>query len=121
MSIKRIYIAGPYTSDDPWEAEQFVREAERWGYMVAKRGACPVIPHANTRHYFRGIQTPEWWYEATLAELRTCDAILLFPWWQESKGSVAEKAEAERLGLKIFDSEKAGMRIKDMVEEWIND
>lgn len=102
MSIKRVYIAGPYTGDTRWEQEENVRRAEAMGYQVALLGAYPVIPHANTRHYFSDAQPPTFWYEATMDELQTCHALMMVPGWSSSKGAKAEKAEAERLGIPVF-------------------
>lgn len=51
---------------------------------------------------FIGTLTPEFWYEATLEALRRCDAVILVPGWEESKGTVAEVAEAVRLGIPVF-------------------
>jgi len=110
MTIKRVFICGPYTSPDRWQEEQNVRSAEEVGYRVAQAGAYPVIPHANTRHYFSGIQTPQFWYAATMAEMRTCDALVMVPGWAQSTGAVAEKAEAERLGIPVF------LHVRDIIK-----
>ncbi|MDD5542924.1 MAG: DUF1937 family protein [Acidobacteriia bacterium] len=107
--IKRCYVAGAFTADTRWQEEQNVRNAEAVGYRVALAGCYPVIPHANTRHYFLGIQTPQFWYEATMAEMMTCDAVVMVPGWAQSVGAVAEKAEAERLDIPVF------LHVRDLV------
>jgi len=47
-----------------------------------------------------------------MAEMRTCDAVLMVPGWAQSVGAVAEKAEAERLGIPVF------LHVRDLVE-WL--
>lgn len=42
------------------------------------------------------------WLEATLDELRTCDAVVVVPGYQTSSGTLAEIDEAKKLGLPVF-------------------
>jgi hypothetical protein len=46
----------------------------------------------------------EWWLEATMDELRTCDAVVCVPGSDESRGTQAEIAEARRLCMPVFDA-----------------
>lgn len=100
--MKVVYVAGPFTGKNTWEVEQNVRRAEEAGYEVACLGAAPLIPHANT-HVFNGTLTDEFWYAATAALMRKCDAVYLMKNWRESRGATAERAEALRLGILVFD------------------
>jgi hypothetical protein len=100
--IFRVYVAGPYAAATRWEEEQHVRRAEAVGYEVARRGAYPVIPHTNTRPLFSDLHDADWWYAATLAELRTCDAVVLVPGWRQSTGATREKEAAEQAGIPVF-------------------
>ena len=100
--MKVVYIAGPFRGATPWDVEQNVRRAEALALEVARMGAMPLCPHANTRH-FDGQLTAEFWLEGTLELLRRCDAVLLVPGWETSSGTKAEVAEAERLGSPVFE------------------
>jgi len=100
--IARVYVAGPYTAPTRWEEEQHVRRAEAVGYRVAQVGAYPVIPHTNARPLFSDLHDAAWWYAATIAELRTCDAVIMVSGWRQSVGAVGEKHEAETLGIPVF-------------------
>lgn len=106
--MKLVYIAGPFSGATPWDIEQNIRRAEVVGLKVAKAGAMPVIPHANTR-FFHGQCTPEFWYEGTLELLKRCDALVLLPGWASSRGSRNERDHAEALGLPIFEVADSGM------------
>jgi hypothetical protein len=101
-TIKRVYVSGPYVNKDRWIEECNVRTAELFGYMVAALGAYPVIPHANTRPYFSSIQTPEFWYLATLEMVSACDAVLMIGDYATSKGALLEFNEAKRLNIPVF-------------------
>lgn len=99
--MRVIYIAGPFTGPTPWDVEQNVRRAEAVALEVAKLGAAPLCPHANSR-FFHGQCTPEFWYAATMALLKRCDAILMIPGWENSKGSREEKQWAVDNGVPVF-------------------
>jgi len=95
-----IYIAGPYRATTAWLRELNVRAAEEAALLAAQHGCVPVCPHTMTR-FFDGTLTDAYWLEATLEIMRRCDAVLFVAGWKGSKGSLAEKAEAERLGMPV--------------------
>ena len=101
--MKLVYVAGKFTGPNSWAIEQNVRAAEDVGMQIALLGAMPVIPHSNTR-FFHGTFTDEFWYEGTMELLRRCDAVMLVPGWQKSRGAQTEAAEAKRLGIPVFES-----------------
>jgi hypothetical protein len=109
--MKLVYVAGPYTSSDPWLAEQHVRAAEYTGIKVMHAGFWPVIPHSNTRHYFTAACTYEQALEGTLEMLKRCDAAIFVPGWEASKGARAERLYCERVGMPVFDS-------IEVLQEW---
>lgn len=100
--MKVIYVAGRFTAPDTWQRMRNVRRAEALGYAVAELGAMPLIPHANTAN-FDGTFSIEFWYEGTLELLRRCDAMILVPGHEGSKGVASEIAEAKRLHLPVFE------------------
>ena len=107
IAPRLVYIAGPYRASTRWGEECNVRRAEIIGHLVAALGAYPVIPHANTRPYFADAQPGPFWLAATLELLRRCDAVVFMEGWGESEGARAERAEAERLGIPVFDGTPA--------------
>jgi Domain of unknown function (DUF4406) len=96
-----VYIAGPFTAPDVWGVECNIRQAEEWGFKIARCGFVPVIPHTMYR-FFHGTITEKFWYMATLELMERCDAVLLIPGWQESKGAEKEKETAEILEIPIY-------------------
>lgn len=100
-SIKLVYVAGPYRARLPWEVETNIHKAWRLGVGVARLGAMPVIPHANTAH-MDGLQSDDFWLEATLALMRRCDGVIVTSDWERSFGARGEVEEAIRLGIPVF-------------------
>jgi hypothetical protein len=109
--MRVVYIAGPFRGATPWDVAENVRRAERLGLEVAKLGAVPLIPHANTAN-FDGQLTDEFWLDGTLELLRRCDALILTEDWQRSSGARREKEDAESRGQPVF---------RDLLdlEEWL--
>lgn len=102
--MKLIYIAGKFTGSDLPAINVNIAQAEWHANELNKtcRGrALAVCPHSLGR-VMVGTMTPEFWYEATLALLERCDAILLIPGWEDSSGSVREAQRAKELGLPVF-------------------
>lgn len=102
MKLKLIYIAGPFTGPHAWAIAQNVRAAETCAVGVVEAGAMPVIPHTITRN-FEGLASLEFWYEGTLELLRRCDGVYMVPGWETSRGVKAEREEARRLKLPVFE------------------
>ena len=103
MTPKLIYCAGPFSAPDRAGVEANILRMSLLGVEVAKLGACPMIPHANTAHpEFETVQPYQFWIAATLEQLRRCDAALCAEDWQRSSGARGENAEAIRLGMPVF-------------------
>jgi hypothetical protein len=64
-------------------------------------GAAALCPHTNTR-FFDKTATDKAYLDGTMEMLRRCDAVVMCANFQASQGALAERAEAERLGLPVF-------------------
>lgn len=106
--IPVIYVAGPYSAEDPWGVEKNVRAAEDACYELEALGACVVCPHTNTR--FQDKRTPyEQKIRTTLAAMRRCDAVFFLRYWYLSSGARGEHEEAkQRRMVLLFDMLDAG-------------
>lgn len=103
-----VYIAGRFAGDTPEAHEANVAHAAGYRAQVAALGAYPVCPHTNTQ----GLGGPlgqgenramtEFWYDGSCELLRRCDALLLIPGWEQSRGSQRERAAAGAWGIPVF-------------------
>ena len=100
--MKVVYVAGRFSAPDQWQRARNVRAAETLAFAVAEAGAMPLNPLANTCNFFATL-TDEFWYAGTLELLRRCDAIILTPGWQGSKGVQAEIDEAFARKMPVFE------------------
>lgn len=100
--MKVVYVAMRFTAPDEWTRAKYIRSAEITGFAVAEAGAMPLMPTSNTRSY-AGTLDEKFWYEGTLELLRRCDALILTPGWEGSKGVASEIEEAKRLHLPVFE------------------
>lgn len=97
-----IYVAGPYRGPSAWSIERNVRLAEEAALELWRMGHVAVCPHAMTR-YYQGSLPDHVWLDGLLELMRRCDAVLLVGNWRLSPGSVAERTEAERIGLPVYE------------------
>ena len=91
---KTVYISGPMTGMPDLNRCAFTFAEGR----ILAHGMKPVNPHT--------LCDPSWdWNKCMRADvtaLCACDALLLLPGWENSKGAKAEKAAADALGLEII-------------------
>ncbi len=100
-----VYVAGRFSATDRAGVERNIAAAVAVGLEVAKLGACPMIPHANTAHPdFEHVRPYQFWILATMAQLRCCSALITVPGWEASSGARGEVAEALRRGMPCFHS-----------------
>jgi hypothetical protein len=87
------YIAGPFSGATRAHVEANIARAVDLAVEVAKLGAFPVCPHANTADSrFEHVQPYQFWIDATLAMLRPCEALITVEGWENSSGARGEVA-----------------------------
>lgn len=99
--MKLLYVAGPYTGKTDNEVYENIQRARQRAKKYWELGYAVFCPHLNTA-FFSGIVPEEQFLEAGLLLLSKCDAIALPVNWELSKGTVAEVAYAEELGLEFI-------------------
>lgn len=105
LSIPLVFIAGPFRGPVAWDVAENVRWAERYGLEVAKLGAMPVIPQANSQHFYGQLSEEDFWLPGYQRLLDVCDAMVLIRRWEFSQGARAEKFRMHTLGRgdRVFD------------------
>ena len=85
------FIAGPFRGPTAWDVAENVRVAERYGLFVARLGAMPLIPHANTHLFFGQLSEEDFWLPGYQRLLDLADCMVLIPGWERSAGTRAER------------------------------
>ena len=94
-----IYVSGKYTGD----IDANIAVATAVAVTLWELGHAVICPHANTAHFEdAGKITYEQFIAGDLAMIARCDALVMVPGWEDSKGARAEWAYATSLGLPIY-------------------
>ncbi len=94
--MKRVYIAGPYMGADYNEIDQHIRDAEEAAIWLANNGIGFFCAHTHTAHFEVKAKAGEAFYrELDMTFLAECDAMLMLPDWESSRGANAEMYEFE--------------------------
>jgi hypothetical protein len=119
MDIAKVYISGKISDLDTTEAIRNFKHSES---IITSIGMNPVNPMKN------GLPVEAEWHEhmgIDIKMLLECDAILMQPNWNESKGARIEKCIAKEFNMIIFYEEEIDYnncmveRVKDAIEEVI--
>ncbi len=96
MIMKKIYIAGPYTSDPIKNVSKAIDVAEE----LFNKGYAPFIPHLA--HLWEAIYPKKYedWIEYNYNWFMCCDAVLRFP--GDSPGADTEVGWAKINGIPVF-------------------
>lgn len=102
-----IYIAGPYrpyqTEGIEYTTKRNIAQARAIAIEVWHAGYVAICPHLNTANFEEDSGLPDERYlKGDLEILRRCDAVVLTPDWQHSKGASAEVEFAKDLKIPIW-------------------
>lgn len=94
-----VYIAGPYRGD----VQKNIASARKVAKEVWESGNVALCPHLNTAHFELDCSCCDQIYiNGDLDLLARCDAIVMCPGWEQSKGSLGEHAYASERGIPIY-------------------
>jgi hypothetical protein len=103
--MKKIYVAGAMSGTE-LEYLRNLRKGIRLSLNVLQAGFCPFSPFIDYPFFLALREDEEITGEQikaySLEWLEVCDAILLVPGYENSKGTLAEIKRAEELGIPIF-------------------
>lgn len=94
--MKRVYIAGPYTSNP----EDNTIAAMRLADDLADFGLYPYVPHLSHFWHVSFNRPYQYWLTLGMQFIPSCDAV--FRMDGDSPGADAEVAMAEVLGIPVF-------------------
>jgi hypothetical protein len=108
-----VYLAGPFTATTRDGVERNIRAAEDIGIEVARLGAMPVCPHANTsRPEYEHVQGYDFWIVGTMKLMLVCNAVLMLDGWEQSNGARGERQVAHDACMTVLYS-------LDQLAEWL--
>lgn len=102
------YIASPYSHNNPKVQEQrYESVCRHLVFLVSYMRVLAYSPIAHCRSVaILGYLPQDWdtWKKHNFDMIKRMDTlrVLMLPGWRQSKGVMAEIAEAERLGIPIF-------------------
>lgn len=103
--MKRVYVAGAYSADNVITVLDNMRYGMRAATEVFLLGHAPFCPWLDYQFQFmlRAGEhlTVDDYYRYSIAWLDVSDIVYVIPGWENSKGTVAEIARAEELGIPI--------------------
>lgn len=99
--MKLVYLAHKIRDKSHWKHQQNIRAAEAVALELWLLGFAVICPGKNTEH-FDGAAPDDTWLKGDFEIIRRCDAIVMGPGWETSKGARAERAFALINGIPIF-------------------
>lgn len=112
-----IYVAGPYSAPTHDEIAANIARAEEAGKKLIQSGMIPVIPHRITGHWeedptFEHWSHQDWMDRFCIPLLNRCDAVLMLPGWENSKGTLMELEQARAIGKPIVFSDGSELMVQ---------
>ena len=119
--MKRIYIAGAYSSDNVIGVLDNIRIGMRAATEVMLAGYFPFCPwHDHLFQYMlrdgEKLHVQDY-YAYSLAWLEVSDAVMVLPGFKASKGTLAEISRARGMGIPVYSF--ADTRLADPMSEWV--
>lgn len=99
--MRVFYVAGRYRADTEREVLNNIRAAEAVAIEVWKAGYVALCPHLNSR-LMSGLCDDKVFLEGAIELMKRCDAVVLVPGWEKSKGTLAEVEIAQQLNIPIY-------------------
>lgn len=94
-----IYVSGKYSGD----IAKNIAEARKVAIRLWEKGHAVLCPHLNTQHFEMDCNAEyDDYVNGDLEMVVRCDAMVMIPGWEDSRGAVIEKIYAESLGIPIY-------------------
>lgn len=99
-----VYVAGPYSGKTKEDVQFHIDQATDVAGELWKKGYAVICPHANTAHFEDKFPTISYdqYLKGDFEIIARCDALLLLPNWQDSKGAREEECYARRAGIPTY-------------------
>ena len=105
---KMVYIAGPYSADTKKGVDINIQIAKAVAQDLWHRGYAVICPHMNSAHMDGTMGGKMSWADSfkmylvgDFEMISRCDAVVMLPGWEQSRGSCAEFVFAHWLGIPV--------------------
>ena len=100
----RVYIAGPYTADNPLLVFRNIKNGQYAARKVLDSGSAPFCPFLDYQLLLQDgkevdIQTL---YDYSLSFLEVCDIVLMLPGFENSRGCKGEIEHAAKHNIPVL-------------------
>ena len=103
--MKRIYVAGAYSADNVLDVLKNIGMGEQICSDLFSMGYAPFCPWHDKGYVISDpyrSYTVQQFYDYSIAWLKVSDAMFLVRGWEDSTGTLAEIAVANKLGIRQF-------------------
>lgn len=99
-----IYVSGKYSGDTEKERKDNIFKAGKVAAELWDRGHAVICPHANTSEFLVPTKITQYedFIKGDLMMIARCDAMVMLPEWENSKGAVLEHNYALELGVPVY-------------------
>lgn len=99
-----IYVSGPYSADTEPGITKNIEQAAVIAGELWEMGHGVICPHTNTAGVFFKdcAATYDQYIQGDLVMIARCDALVMTPDWEKSKGARIEWAYANSLGIPVY-------------------
>jgi hypothetical protein len=84
-----VYVAGPYSAPTPQGVDANIQQARQAAIALWREGHVAICPHLNTAHFEDECPGLDF-VKGDLEILSRCDALVMLPGWEQSKGARRE-------------------------------
>jgi nucleoside 2-deoxyribosyltransferase len=99
-----VYVAGKYSADTAEQRMENIKAAGKVAAELWDQGFGVICPHTNTGEFL--VPTSSCTYDMVMKGdmdmMSRCDAVVMLPGWEQSKGSTMEITYAQELGMPIY-------------------
>ena len=110
----KVYCAGPYNSNNVLGVLNNIKKGIETSCKLIENGFAPFCPWLDHHFQLHSDISLNTFKEMSMEWLRVSDAVYMVEGWEESRGAIAEKEEAELLGIVVFYDKPNGLQ--DLIE-----